>query len=138
MRHSRDRYKHITFVIICSATTKSTYYYVISCRHSFYYLCFIFQLSSMGMMTEYYHFFFTTLVRKIAPLNLFYGRYQAEVSLDELRKFPVSCCSGTLMPRRAERVIESLNLCAASSPCLPLCRICLPWIWSRTATAGST
>lgn len=115
MRHSRDRYKQMTFFIICSVATKITYY-MISRSQSFYYLCFIFQLSSMGMMTEYYHFFFTTLVRKNAPLKVFYGRYQAEVRPDELRKFPVSCCRGTLMPRGDERVIESLNLCSASSP----------------------
>lgn len=70
----------------------------------------------MGMMTEYYHFFFTTLVRKMAPLKLFYGRYQAEVRPGEPRKFPVSCCRGALTPQRAEGVIESLNLCVASFP----------------------
>lgn len=55
----------------------------ISCSQTFshtilLHLVLIFQLSSMGMMTEYYHFFFTTLVRKIAHLKLFYGRYRAK------------------------------------------------------------
>lgn len=79
----------------------------------------------MGMMTEYYHFFFTTLVREIAPLKLFYGRYQAEVRPDEPRKFPVSCCRGALTCQRAEGVIESLNLCAASFPSPPAGFVCL-------------
>lgn len=42
---------------------------------AFFFLHFLLQLSSMGMMTEYYHFFFTTLVRKKnAQLRLLYGK----------------------------------------------------------------